>query len=72
MYAESKYLKFIIFKQTFINTKFAIKKSYRITYVVKTYLLDWDRYAGPLESGRYFPTYLVQSMKHFELFAWIL
>ena len=48
MYAESKYLKFIIFKQTFIKTKFAIKKSYRICYVVKTCLLDWDRYAVPL------------------------
>ena len=72
MYAESKYIKFIIFKQTFILTKFAIRKSYRICYVVKSCILDWTRYAVPLESGRNFSTYLVQSMKHFEILVTFL
>ena len=69
MHAESKYLKFTTFKQTFFITKFAIEISYRICYVVKSCFLDWTRHAVPLESGRNVSTYLVQSMKHFELFA---
>ena len=71
-FAEFEYLKFINLKQTFIITKFTINKSYRICYVVKSWLLDWDSYAIPLGSGRDFSTYLVQSMKHFEIFSWIL
>ena len=35
-YAESNELKFINFKQTFIITKFANYKSYKICYVVKS------------------------------------
>ena len=44
-YAESNELKFIHFKQTFITTKFGIKKSYQISCVVKRVFLDWTSYA---------------------------
>ena len=66
-FVEFEFLKIINLKQTFTITKFTINKSYRICYVVKSCLLDWDSYAIPLGSGRNFSTYLVQSMKHFEI-----
>ena len=66
---DFEYLTFINLKQTFIITKFTINKSYRICYVVKSCLSDWDSYAIPLGTGRDFSTYLVQSMKPFEIFS---
>ena len=65
--------------KTFINTNFAFKNSFRIRYVVKKMLLDWDRYAIAGSPGHFLkegktarvtiealcPTYLSQSTKHF-------
>ena len=68
LYAESNKLKFINFKQTFTNTNFEIKKSYKFCYVVNWCNLDWTSCAIPLKPGREFSTYLVQSKLHFEEF----
>ena len=72
LYAESNKLKFINFKQTFPNTNFEIKKSYKFCYVVNWSNLDWTSYAIPLKPGREFSTYLVQSKLHYEEFREII
>ena len=39
--------------KTFIGTSFAFKKTFRIRYIVKKMLLDWDRYAMAGSPGHF-------------------